>query len=133
MTTPAVNTTATTTTTGTTTNTTTTSTTSTTATSPWISSPSASVTSFGSVTTPSAHISTVTLEEQISTARANVHADVNTVDEFDIEPEEPESCDKVDDEEDNDDCETHLQEFNDVMDNFKQKIKDKRDEPTFKI
>ena len=84
------------------------------------------------MTTPSAHISTVTLEGQISTARSNVHDDVNAIDDHDIDQEGPESCDEVDDEEDSDDCESHLQEFNAMMDNFKQKVKDKWDEPTFK-
>ena len=39
----------------------------------------------------------MTLEEQISTARANIHADVNAIDDYNIEPEEPESCYENDD------------------------------------
>ena len=64
----------------------------------------------------------MTLEGQISTARSNVHDDVNAIDDHDIDREGPESCDEVDDEEDSDDCESHLQEFNAMMDNFKQKV-----------
>ena len=61
----------------------------------------------------------MTLEGQILTARSNVHDDVNAIDDQDIDQEGPESCDKVDDEED---CESHLQKFNAMMDNFKQNV-----------
>ena len=51
-----------------------------------------------------------------------------------IEPVGLESCDESEseDDEDNEDCESHLQEFDAMMENFKQKVKDKWDEPTSK-
>ena len=65
------------------TTTTTTLTTTTTTTSQWIASLSASVTSLGFlVTKPSAQISTVSLQAKISVARANISAEVNTINDY---------------------------------------------------
>ena len=69
----------------------------------------------------------MSLQEKISAARAIISAEVNTINDYHNDEEGQESCDdNSDGDVDNNDCEKHFQEFDMVIENFKQSAKGKK-------